>query len=594
MNRPLLAALLLCCSGLFHSILPAATPPNIVLILADDLGWADLGCYGSRAHRTPQLDRLAADGVRFTDAYCAQPICSPSRAALLTGKAPARLHLTDFIPGRRLMASQKLRRPDMLQELPLEEQTLAELLRPAGYVSACIGKWHLGGKNLGPRDQGFDAAFEPPGVSQPTDNEGGKSEYALTTRAEQFLEENKGRPFFLYLAHHTPHIPLGAHSNLVAKHKGAPNPTYAAMMETLDDCVGRIVSKLDALGLATNTIVIFTSDNGGLSVVEGVNTPATSNAPLRAGKGHLYEGGTRVPLLVRWPAQIKGGRVLKTPVINTDFLPTLLELGGLPAPGGLDGVSFAALLTRNQAPARDTVFWHYPHYPNQRGQPSGAIRRGDWKLIEFFESGHAELYHLATDPGEAMNLAISEPGRARELKEALAAWREQVGAQMPTPNPAYDPAAAWTTLFQGNDGSIRLNAAQAEVHGQMLRYEPPPNKNTLGYWTRVQDWCRWDFEIEKPGRFEVELLQGCGKGSGGAEIEVAIAPAGAGGAAAQPFKHIVEDTGHFQNFVPRVVGTATLDQPGRYVLTVKPKTKPGAAVMDLRAVTLRPAKSIQP
>jgi hypothetical protein len=272
---------------------------------------------------------------------------------------------------------------------------------------------------------------------------------------------------------------------------------------------------------------------------------------------------------------------VKTPVINTDFTPTLLELCGITPPAGLDGVSLAGLVSKNKPPARAALFWHYPHYPNQKGQPSGAIRQGDWKLIEFFETAHAELYHLANDSGESQNLAISEPHRVRELRAQLAAWREQMGAQMPTPNPRYDPAAAWTTVFQAKDGTLRLDSSVAEVNGSMLRYEPLPQKNTLGYWTRVDDWCRWDIEITHPGEFEIELLQGCGKGSGGAEVEIAVA--------GHQFKHIVEDTGHFQNFVPRVVGTVRL-APGRHSLTVKPKTKPGVAIMDLRMVTLRSVK----
>jgi arylsulfatase A-like enzyme len=567
----------------------AADRPNIVLILADDLGWADLGCYGSKLQNTPRLDTLARQGARFTDAACAQPICSPSRAALLTGLAPARLGLTEYIPGRRVMPSQKLLRPEARQQLPLEELTLAERLKPAGYATACIGKWHLGGKGFTPRDQGFDEAFDAPGQSTPSDTEGGKSEFALTTRAEKFIDDHRAQPFFLYLAHHTPHIALAAKSNLVAKYKDAPNPTYAAMMETMDECVGRILDKLDQHGLATNTIVLFTSDNGGLSVVEGANTPATSNTPWRAGKGHLYEGGLRVPLLVRWPGRVPAGRVLRAPVVNTDFVPTLLELCRLPAPERTDGASFAGLLRGGAAPAREAIYWHYPHYPNQKGVPSGAMRAGDWKFLEFFETGHVELYHLASDPGESLNLAASEPGRVREMRSNLAAWRERMGAQMPAPNPGYDPEAAWTTVTQQPNGAVHLAAAIAEVHGERLRYEPPANKNTLGYWTRAEDWARWDFEIEKPGRFTVELLQGCGPGSGGAEVEVSIHPARKA-SDAQRFRHVVEDTGHFQNFVVRVAGTAALETPGRYTLTVKPRSRPGPAVMDLRAVTLRPMR----
>jgi arylsulfatase A-like enzyme len=560
-------------------------------MLADDLGWSDLGCYGSTFGRTPNLDRLAGDGVRFTQAYCAQPICSPSRAALMAGKAPARLRLTDYIPGRLVMASQRLLRPESRLALPLAEETLAEHFRTAGYVTACIGKWHLGGPGFGAAEQGFDVVFDAPGASTPSATEGGKSEYALTARAQQFLEtEVRGRPFFLLLSHHSPHIPLAAQAELVAKHARAPNPTYAAMLETLDHCVGQVLSTLETQNLATNTIVIFTSDNGGLSVVEHVNTPATSNAPLRGGKGSLYEGGTRVPMLWRWPGVVPGGQVLATPVVNTDVLPTLLELAGLGVPPDLDGHSLAALLRGGRAPERTSLYWHYPHYSNQRGQPAGAIRRGDWKLIEFFETGHAELYHLGSDLSETQNLAPAEPGRVRAMLGELAAWRERVGAQMPGPNPGYDPTAAWTTVATGRDGVVRLDAAVAEVDGLMLRYEPPPNKHTLGYWTRVEDWARWDFAIAAPGAYEVELLQGCGQGSGGAEVDVVISRAGAGAAIEQRFRHVVEDTGHFQNFVPRVVGKASLDAPGRYTLAVKPRTKPGVAVMDLRTVTLRPVR----
>lgn len=417
----------------------AAPPPNIVFILADDLGINDLACYGRRDHPTPHLDRLAAAGTRFTSAYCALPICSPSRAAILTGRQPARLHLTTYLPGRPDCAAQKLRHPVIRQQLPLEEKTLAEHLKAAGYATACIGKWHLGGKGFGPREQGFDFYHAGQANTQPSETEGGKGEYDLTAQAEQFIEAHRDRPFFLYLAHNSPHIPYAARTNLVAKNRDAFEPVYAALIETLDDSVGRLLARLDALGLATNTLVIFTSDNGGLHVPEGPHRTITHNTPFRAGKGFLYEGGLRVPLIVRWPGRVPAGRVVDAPVVNTDWLPTLLELAGQPVPAELDGVSLAALLTgRGPAPHR-ALFWHFPHYTNQGGQPAGAVREGDWKLIEHYEDGRVELFHLVQDPGETNNLAAREPGRVNALRARLAAWRDAMGVQRNTPNPDFDP-----------------------------------------------------------------------------------------------------------------------------------------------------------
>ena len=423
------------------AVAAAAPPrPNIVFILADDLGPNDLACYGRCEHHTPHLDRLAGEGSRFTCAYVAQPICSPSRAAILTGKTPARLHLTTYLPGRPDCPSQKLLHPVIEQQLPLGEKTVAECLHDAGYATACIGKWHLGGTGFLPTDQGFDFYHPGNAVTKPSATEGGKGEYDLTARAVEFMEKNRDRPFFLYLAHNTPHIPYSARAGLVSKNAGAFEPVYAALIETLDDTVGLLLAKLDALGLGDRTLVIFTSDHGGLHVPEGPHARVTHNTPFRAGKGYLYEGGLRVPLIVRWPGQVPSGRVVDAPVINTDWLPTLAEIAGAPAPRNLDGVSIASLLRGRGTPKARPFFWHFPHYTNQGSQPAGAVRDGDWKLVERYEDGGVELFNLAKDIRETNDLSLREPRRVARLKGELAAWRERVRAQTNAPNPNFDPA----------------------------------------------------------------------------------------------------------------------------------------------------------
>jgi arylsulfatase A-like enzyme len=432
-------------------------PPNIVLIFADDLGINDLGCYGRSEHQTPRLDRLATQGMRFTSAYCAQPICSPSRAAIMTGRHPARLHLTTFLPGRADAKTQKLLHPKINQQLPLEETTLAEALKKAGYATGCFGKWHLGGQGFGPKEQGFETYFAGQANTKPSDTEGGKGEYELTTRAAEFIATNKDRPFFLYLPHNTPHIPLGAKQALIDKYKDAFNPIYAAMMESMDECVGRILDKLEEHGLADDSIVIFTSDNGGLHVLESQNTPATHNTPYRAGKGYVYEGGLRIPLIVRWPKRIRPAAI-DTPVVNTDLPVTLAELAGAKLAAELDGISLAPLLLgKGELPSR-ALHWHFPHYTNQGSRPAGAIREGDWKLVEHYEDGRLELYNLARDTSEKDDLAAKEPQRAAALREKLAAWRKSVGAQENTQNPSHDPALA-KKLYQDIDTS-RLQAGR--------------------------------------------------------------------------------------------------------------------------------------
>ena len=578
-----------------------ASRPNVIVILLDDFGWSDLACYGSKYYQTPNIDRLAAGGMRFTDAYAACPVCSPTRAALMTGKYPARLHLTDWLPGRPDMPSQKLLRPALRQELPLEEMTIAELLRDAGYATACIGKWHLGGAGYEPTRQGFEMAIPANGAGSPASyfapyrtrqgkdvpglEQAAPGEYLtdrLTDEAIKFIDRKHEQPFFLYLAHFAVHIPLKAKESLVDKYtalvKPGPqqNAIYAAMIESVDQGVGRILARLAELKLDERTIVLFSSDNGGLATLEGPNTPATSNAPLREGKGFLYEGGTRAPLIVRWPGHISPGSTCATPVSTIDFLPTLLEACGIANQPAVDGVSLLPLLTASGQLDREALYWHYPHYSNQGGHPGGAIRAGDYKLIEFYENGRRELYNVRSDIRETKNLAAEMPERVQALATKLADWRTSVAAQMTRPNPDYVPNP------QAADGVITLPAKTAEVHGTMVRYEPIPQKNTLGFWTKADDWVSWEFQLNQPGTFTLEALVGCGNGSGGSEVKFSLA--------GHVLSMMVEETGGFQKFVPRELGTVKLDKPGRYTLSVKPRTKPKAAVMDLRQVTLRPTK----
>jgi arylsulfatase A len=433
-----IAASLLASGALLSDTRAQRRPPNIVFVLADDLGVNDLGVYGRRDHRTPNLDRFASDGLRFSTAYVASPICSPSRAAIMTGRAPARLHITTFLPGRPDAASQKLLHPIINQQLPLEEVTLAERLRNVGYATAMIGKWHLGGAGFTPKEQGFDRYYPGEATTKPSDTEGGKGEYELTREAERFIDDNRDRPFFLYLAHNNPHIPFNAQRKLIEENTGAFEPTYAATVQTLDDAFGRVLAHLERAGLRERTIVVFTSDNGGLHVPEGPHARVTHNTPFRAGKGYMYEGGLRVPLIVQGPGILKKA-VVDTPFLNTDWTPTLLELAVAPAPRGLDGVSQAAVLTGKQSARRDrTLYWHLPHYTNQGSRPAGAVREGQWKLVEHYDDGQVELFDLNADTGEARDLSPTQAAKVTALRAKLRAWRKSVGAQEHTANPAFD------------------------------------------------------------------------------------------------------------------------------------------------------------
>ena len=429
--------------------------PNIIFILVDDMGWTDLGCQGSKFYETPNIDRLARESMRFTQAYAACTVCSPTRAALMTGKYPARLHVTDWIAGH-VRPKAKLKVPDWMMHLPLEERTIAEALREGGYATASMGKWHLGGPEYYPDKQGFDqnvggcdkgqppTYFSPYGI--PTLADGPKGEFLsdrLTDEALKFIEQNKTKPFFVYLPHYAVHTPLMGKAEVIAKYTAKADPKhpqrnakYAALVESVDDSVGRILRKLDESKLAENTIVFFTSDNGGL-----VLNNATSNLPLRAGKGSVYEGGVRVPLFVKWPGVTKAGSVCDAPVIRPDYYPTMLDKVGLKPANQqiMDGESVVPLLRQVGQLNRSAIYWHYPHYHPGGATPYSAIRDGDWKLIEFFEDNHVELYNLKEDLGEKTDLAAKSPDQAQQLREKLHAWREDVGAQMPSPNPDFAP-----------------------------------------------------------------------------------------------------------------------------------------------------------
>ena len=420
--------------------------PNFVFILIDDMGWPDVACYGSKFHETPNIDRLASQGMKFTDAYAACPVCSPTRASIMAGQYPARVGITDFIPGH-WRPYEKLVVPENRLQLPLESTTIGEVFKEQGYATCYIGKWHLGGKGYSPDKQGFDKVVL--GVKNKND----KQVSGFTDKAIEFIEEKKQEPFFLYLSHHSVHIKLEAPEELVDKYKNKPkpatgvnNPTYAAMVEHLDTNIGRILKKLDDLDLAERTIVIFFSDNGGLRQAyggyAGKKQIVSTNAPLRDEKGTLYEGGIREPLIVRWPGVAKAGTTCNVPVTSVDFYPTFLEIVGAKGSPNqlLDGESILPLLKQTGSLERDAIYWHYPHYHHSR--PAGAIREGDYKLIEFFEDGRLELYNLKRDIGEKNNLAETMPEKAADLQRKLAKWRKSVGAKMPTPNPDYDPARA--------------------------------------------------------------------------------------------------------------------------------------------------------
>lgn len=435
-----------------------ARQTNIVLILADDFGVRDLGCYGNRYFATPNIDRLASEGARFTDAYAACPVCSPTRASIMTGRYPVRTGVTDWIPGRPSSERGPVVTPRTATELKLEEATIAEKLKPAGYRSAAVGKWHLGGNGFSPTDQGFELnaggnhTGSPPQSKTPyfgpwdLPNLRGEPGDFLTERLTQtasgFIQQNRGNPFFLYLAHYTVHIPLNAPAAAIARHRekaaGRYNPVYAAMVESLDDSVGGILSAIEGAGVADRTLVAFFSDNGGLRYEGARKDAVTDNAPFRTGKGHLYEGGIREPLIIRLPGVVRPGSLISTPVSSVDLLPTFCELAGQ-RPGAVDGVSLLPLLKGGRLKRRP-LFWHYPHYSNQGGEPGSAIRDGEWKLIRFYDRPRQELFNLRDDPGETKNLVNLQSSVVRKLSARLDSWLAGTRAIIPSKNPNADPA----------------------------------------------------------------------------------------------------------------------------------------------------------
>ena len=447
---------------------------NVILFHIDDLGWKDLGCQGSRYYETPNIDRLASQGVRFTDAYAACAVCSPTRAALMTGRYPARHGVTDWIRARFQGGdippdhknpddyidgkNRKLLCPENHLWMESDEVTIAEALEPAGYVSCHIGKWHLGAEPWWPGRQGFDYNVggcdygQPPNYFDPYCRKGQgciptlerrkEGEYLTDREADEavaFIQKYKNRPFFLQMAHYGVHTPIQGKEGLVEKYKNKPkygqkNPTYAAMVESIDHSVGQILDTVEKLGLTENTLVIFTSDNGGLSNV-------TNNDPLRAGKGWPYEGGIRVPLIIRYPGVTKPGTVSHEPVTSVDYLPTILDAAGQPLPSGraIDGESLLGrLASGGQEPLdRDAIFWHFPHYRGGRIGPYSIVRAGRWKLLKWWEGPKFELYDLENDLGEENDLADEKPEKVRELRARLDQWLEMADAKLPRPNPDY-------------------------------------------------------------------------------------------------------------------------------------------------------------
>ncbi len=473
--------------------------PNIIFILTDDLGWKDLGIQGSNFYETPNIDKLASQGMRFTDAYATSPVCSPSRSSIMTGQYPARTGITDWIVGAQNMIgpipNQKLLQKPFKFNLPKTEVTIAQALKQHGYATCFAGKWHLGMSpeywplhegfdyNYGgwaagnPRDYGMGGYFSP--YRNPRLKDGPKGEFLpdrLTAETIKFIkrETKRKKPFFADLSFYAVHEPIEAKKKYIEYFKekahrmglnklrtfikDAPwmkeyptwkeriiqsNPVYAALIYSVDKNVGRIVKALKKLGISDNTVVVFTSDNGGVSTA-GAGGPPTTNYPLRYGKGFTYEGGVRVPLIVKWPGVTRKGSVSQVPVINTDFYPTFLQMAGLPLmpKQHKDGASLVSLLRGKRKSFKQRVlYWHYPHYSPQGGDPSSAIRKGDWKLIQFYGDNRVSLYNLRTDVEERNDLSAALPNKTAKLLQALNQWKRDLHAKIPSINPYYNPVS---------------------------------------------------------------------------------------------------------------------------------------------------------
>lgn len=469
----------------------AAKQPNIIFVFIDDMGWGDVGCYGNDFIDTPHIDQLAKDGMRFTDFYAAGAVCSPTRCAVQSGQNQARIGITAHIPGH-WRPFERVITPQTTMALPQDTITVAESLKKAGYRTGYVGKWHLGrGDTFGPATQGYDFAVEINGAHLP-------GKYRVTGRndikpkpdqfrtdfeadlCEQFISDSKDVPFFLMLSPYNVHIPLAGKSEKVEKYRKRakernrelPNPIYAAMVEEVDDLVGRLIKEVEAQGLTDNTMIVFTSDNGGLYRRYDYRAHADDNvsnlAPLKGEKGSLHEGGIRVPLIVKHPGKIKAGTTCTEPAISYDFYPTFVAAAGgdLPESQTIDGLSLLPLLANPKAKlARNAIHWHYPHYHHDR--PASAIRERDWKLIQYLDgTGDIEIYHLAKDIGEEKNLIKERQGKVNDLKKKLDAWRTEVIARMPIPNPSYDPARAheWWSMRNGKpvDSDSRKRFPQTE------------------------------------------------------------------------------------------------------------------------------------
>lgn len=443
--------------------------PNIILFVVDDLGWTDLSSYGSDLYQTPNVDKLVANGVKFTNAYASCTVCSPSRASLMTGKYPARINCTDWISGhQKPFAKKKI--PNWTEMVNLEEVTLAEALKNNGYNTIHLGKWHLGeADTFWPENQGFEINIggwskgapqkkkESNGYFSPYGNprlkDGAKDEYLterLTKEALQYLDRNEDSkdPFFMNFWFYNVHTPLQAKKEKVDKYRtllkvsgNHKNPIYAAMVEHMDDAIGSIIKKLKDQGRLENTLIIFTSDNGGLIGNYGFSEKVTSNAPLRSGKGDRYEGGVRVPFIAQWLNEIPKGKIIDTPIISPDVYPTVLGLtnltGDINQTKEMDGIDFTNAILKDVPVERTSVFWHYPHYHLEGAKPYSAVRKGDWKLIQVFENDSLELFNLRNDLGETKNLAVKNPEKVKELMAALNVWRKEVDAQIPEDNPNF-------------------------------------------------------------------------------------------------------------------------------------------------------------